>query len=69
MKSKHPSTDSGFSDRDDEALWDLLGKASSVEPKPMFARNVVREVRLEMPETTHHLQVMEVELMKIAYLK
>jgi hypothetical protein len=30
---------------DDEKLWDLLGKAPSVEFSPFFARNVLRRIR------------------------
>lgn len=30
-----------------DAVWDLLGKASKQEPSAFFARNVVREARLQ----------------------
>lgn len=30
-----------------DPLWDLLDQASKTEPDPLFARNVVRSVRLE----------------------
>jgi len=30
---------------ENDALWDLLGKASHREPSPFFARNVLREIR------------------------
>lgn len=30
---------------DDQQLWDLLGKASSPELSPFFARHVVRKIR------------------------
>ncbi len=33
-----------------DPLWKLLGNASSVEPSPFFARNVVREVRRRADE-------------------
>ena len=32
---------------DDQDLWDLLGKVRTSEPSPFFARNVVRQVRLQ----------------------
>lgn len=32
---------------EDDALWDLLGEASSPEASPLFSRNVMREVRLQ----------------------
>lgn len=31
----------------DDPVWNLLGKASNVEPTAFFARNVVREARLQ----------------------
>lgn len=30
---------------DDQALWDLLGKADALAPSPFFARNVLRQIR------------------------
>lgn len=32
---------------DDQALWDLLGKAKEPALSPFFARNVVRQIRQE----------------------
>lgn len=32
---------------DDQALWDVLGKAAQPELSPFFARNVLREIRNE----------------------
>jgi len=34
---------------EDDALWDLLGKANSPSVSPFFSRNVVREVRQRKP--------------------
>ncbi|MEM7697994.1 MAG: hypothetical protein AAF236_06280 [Verrucomicrobiota bacterium] len=34
-------------DREDSAVWELLKEARSVEPSPFFARNVLREIRLQ----------------------
>lgn len=35
-----------------DEVWDLLGNASKVEPSPFFARNVVREIRLDSAHET-----------------
>jgi hypothetical protein len=32
---------------DDEQLWDVLGRASEPRVSPFFARNVLRQIRLE----------------------
>ncbi len=32
---------------DDEQLWDLLGRAAELKLSPLFARNVLRQVRQE----------------------
>ena len=32
---------------DDEQLWDVLGRAAEYKLSPFFARNILREVRLE----------------------
>lgn len=40
MKEKSQSSDSG-----DKALWELLGAARKPKAGPMFARNVLREIR------------------------
>lgn len=45
MEEKKHSSDHIGKDTADKALWDLLGSARKVEPGPMFARNVMREVR------------------------
>lgn len=42
-KDDHPA---GMDPRDDEALWQLLGRAKGVEASPYFARRVLREVTL-----------------------
>ena len=33
-----------------DALWNLLGKAKPVEVSPFFSRNVLRAIRAEQPE-------------------
>lgn len=40
-ESEHRNTPDG-----DEALWELLGNSHETKAGPLFARNVVREVRL-----------------------
>ena len=32
-------------DKENDALWELLGRARRVEPSPFFARKVVAEIR------------------------
>lgn len=32
---------------EDDALWRVLGKARRVQPSPFFARNVLREIRVQ----------------------
>jgi len=46
MKDKRPDNEQGFErDDQDQALWDLLGRASKPGPSPFFTRNVLREIR------------------------
>lgn len=47
MDNKKHSDDRFDDASGDKALWDLLGSARKVEPNPMFARNVLREIRKE----------------------
>ena len=35
---------------DDPKLWDLLDRAQKLEPSPLFARNVLRAIRLGHPD-------------------
>ena len=42
-----------FSKDSRDPLWDLLGRAEPVEVSPLFARNVLREIRLaKTPNST-----------------
>src|SRR4051812_32419711 len=36
---------------DDDKLWDLLGHSAEPKVSPFFARNVLRKIREEQPET------------------
>ena len=36
---------------DDSKLWDLLGHSAEPKVSPFFARNVLRKIREEQPET------------------
>ena len=39
-----------FQNNPGDPLWDLLGKAKLVEVSPLFARNVLREIRQAQPQ-------------------
>ena len=47
---------------DDDALWNLLGKAETPTVSPFFARNILRQTRKPLPTTSwyallrHHWQ-------------
>ena len=40
-------------ERQDDPLWDILGKASNQQPSTFFARNVVRESRIQKKQAHH----------------
>jgi hypothetical protein len=44
MSMDSKNDDRGLEADDDQALWDLLGRARSVEPSPYFVRRVLRDL-------------------------
>lgn len=45
--TNQPKADASMEDwKQEDPVWDLLGKASTREPSAFFARNVIREARL-----------------------
>ncbi len=42
---------------DDQALWDLLGRATPPPVSPFFSRNVLRQIRLAEPERPAFLRL------------